>query len=285
MFLQRDTPSSVMYSDLRSYGGLSNKEAAAILLSARLTASGKAPRDRIESRTYLSRDIVHARPNSVNPSIFADFYASSQTICSRIVNHRGGRKATSEILAHYTGPAADLMAKALTAYSLDANVYLNEVTRIQSVRLRSERDRPLLAIMLFCVTGCLADATEATRVIEEFAHHKLAQDLATVSVDVDSDCERELVASSLGLLRMHGNVALPPRASTAAKGVYRRQFGHWSRCYHGSRRRRLASSRASLVRRGALALRRPGIHQRHHHRLRYRSLCTLRRAPTRATRA
>ena len=209
MFVVRDTPSTVLYADLRSYGGIKNADAARILLSAKIGPGGKSPRDRIESRTFLSREVVHVSPDKVYPSIFGDLFASTQTLYARVLTKAGGAQALQDVIAHYSGSAAYLMATSLTDYNLDAQLYRNEVTRLMQVRLRTERDRPLLLFMLFCITGCLADPTSAVRMIEDFAHNKLTQDLATVSVNLDDGAD-DGSQTSLGLLRIVGNVAQPP---------------------------------------------------------------------------
>lgn len=46
------TPSSYMYSDLRSFGGITNKEAASELLTDQTPCGNGAPRDRINERTF-----------------------------------------------------------------------------------------------------------------------------------------------------------------------------------------------------------------------------------------
>lgn len=68
-----ETPSSYMFSDLRTFGGITNKEAAKELLTSETSYGGAAPRDRINERTFLSRQIVHATPNNVHPEFFTDF--------------------------------------------------------------------------------------------------------------------------------------------------------------------------------------------------------------------
>lgn len=46
------TPSSYMYSDLRSFGGITNKDAASELLTDRTVCGNSAPRDRINERPF-----------------------------------------------------------------------------------------------------------------------------------------------------------------------------------------------------------------------------------------
>jgi len=220
LLLSRETPSSVLYADLRSYGGITNKDAARTLLSANITAGGKAPRDRIESRTYLSREVVHVSPKNVNPTIFADFYGSTQTLCSRVVSHVGGQDPYASVTRHYANDAAAKMCSVLASYGLDEQLYRNECARLMRVRLKSERDRHLLLFMLFCITGCLADIRNATVYVEDFAHQKLALDLATVSVDVDTpEVGSTVEDSALGLLRLVGNSAQPPILSLNPGGT------------------------------------------------------------------
>lgn len=222
MVEQFDTPSSVVYADLRTFGGISNKEAARILLSAKVAAGGKTPRDRIESRTYLSREVVHVLPTMVNPSIYGEFSSSTQTIYARLKSRVGkGLEGERMIAAHYGVDAVDSICGSLDAYGLDTQIYRNEVARLRSVRLRSEHDRGLLLLMLFCIAGCLANPREATIEVEKFARNMLAQDLATMTADAYRSREADGTPRgpvSLGLLRLIDGVAKPPIHRLNPKG-------------------------------------------------------------------
>lgn len=215
MLLTGRTPSSVMYDDLRLYGGISNKDAARILLSARISAGGKSPRDRIESKTFLSREIVHVRPDRVDPYIFADFRSSTKTICARIVKHLGGSRDL--VAEHYAGEAARAMAATLVLHGLDGQLYLNETARLEGTHFARETDRTTLLVMLFCTTGCLADPRNAVEIIEEYARHRLSQDLATFSISEDYRNYED--ASSLGLLRVEGDVAVSQVVTLSPEGT------------------------------------------------------------------
>ena len=151
---QGETPSSVMFDDLRTFGGISNQDAARVLLSARVTAGRRAPRDLAESRSRLSREVVHVVPSKVNPGNYADFHSSTLTISSMLVNHIGGAGAHRAIVEHYAGVAAEKMCAVLEAYGMDPNVYRNECDRLVRARLRMEKDRHVLLVMLFCIAGC-----------------------------------------------------------------------------------------------------------------------------------
>ena len=215
MIFSSKTPSSVMYDDLRLYGGISNKDAARILLSARIAAGGKAPRDRVDSKTYLSREIVHVRPDRVDPYIFADFHSSTRTICTRIVRRIGGSR--DAVVAHYARDAAHAMASTLVLHGLDGQLYLNESARLEGTHLAREANRATLLVMLFCATGCLADPRSAVEVVEEYARHRLAQDLATFSISTERDNSGD--SSSLGLMRVEGDVAVSQVVPLSSAGT------------------------------------------------------------------
>lgn len=215
-----ETPSSAMYGDLRKFGGISNVDAARILLSSRIGSGGLSPRDRVSSPTFLSRNVVHVRPKDVNPQVFADFDSSSQTICGRILAHNGHNRVL--VADHYSSDAALLMGEALANNGCPSDVYMNEVKRLVLARLRQESDRATLLVMLFCTTGCLADPHAATMLVEEFARHKLAEDVATLSSDVDAVTRGVQGGGDgpkpIGLLRVIDGAAQPPIAPLNPNG-------------------------------------------------------------------
>lgn len=65
--MKRETPSAVMFDDLRRFGGITNRDAAWLLLNSKPTNEGKSLRDRVDSRTFLSRTIVHSEPGAIHP--------------------------------------------------------------------------------------------------------------------------------------------------------------------------------------------------------------------------
>ena len=211
--MEGETPSSVMYADLRYFGGITNKDAARMLLSPKVSYGGRAPRDRVDERTFLSREVVHVMPDRVNPSLFADFSLSSQDICARMTS-RLGANAHDRIISHYANVASDAMQDVLLYHRRDATLYRNEVARIMGVSLRREQDRAVLLLMLFCATGCLGDARDSVRIVESFSHAQLAFDMGTVvagtrfSFSTTGDAHDAL--QSLGLLRVVDGAVRPP---------------------------------------------------------------------------
>ena len=203
------TPSSVLYTDLKQYGKISNKNAALLLLSTKKGPGGKSPRDLIGNRPVLSRDVVNVAHDNVDPNNYGNFYLSCQTLYSRVLKNVGGTKASGEVLTHYGDPAANKMISSLLAYNRNAQLYRNELIRLSRIRLQKEGNRPLLLFMLFCITGCLGDPAAAVWKVENFARSTLADNLATVLTASLQSMEHE-ATSSLGLIRIIDGRLRPP---------------------------------------------------------------------------
>ena len=162
------TPSSYMYADLRSFGGISNKAAASDLLTEHTLYGNAVLRDRINERTFLSRQIVHATPDRAHPEFFADFHKSAQTITSKIVSNLGRPTAYDEVIHHYGEVASRGMAALLDKYSLDGNLYANGVHRINVSPMTKTHDKAVLLVMMFVVAGCLANPELAIEITRSF---------------------------------------------------------------------------------------------------------------------
>ncbi len=200
-----ETPSSYLFADLRTFGGITNKEAALELLSHEINYGSSSPRERITDRTFLSRQIVHAKPAQVHPELYTDFIQSAQTITGKIVSNLDTAQAQEAIVAHYGGPAANTMAALLAHYSLDGNLYLNAVNRINAASFPTLSDKAVLLVMLFLICGCLANPSAAVKTAREFMEQKLAFTFTTLKPQLT---EQELIAGQtdspvrLGVIRI-----------------------------------------------------------------------------------
>lgn len=217
-----------MFADLRSFGGLTNREAARILLSDSVSFGGKTPRSRVDERTFLSRQIVHAMPGQNQQALFADFFHSSQTIGNAIASRlKDSSDSRRLLIEHYSGPAAEQMRQTLDLFDLDGTLYANAVKRVLAAGFHSEADRATLLVMLFVTTGCLGDPRSAVDVVERFVEYKLAMDVGTVEMGVGRDDPSESADKpskqevQLGLLRVAGDVVRPPiyPLSCSARGT------------------------------------------------------------------
>ena len=216
------TPGSYLYEDLRRNARLSNREAARILLSDRPIYAGRSPRDRIVERTFLSRDVVHVAPDSVNPAIFADFSQSAQVITARLVRALGGGDgAYAQVVERYGGETAQQMAVILNAYGRDGRIYTNMVMRLRSASLQRRNDRAVLLVMAFVAVGCLADPRSASTIVERFTRSHLAMDLGTMVSGTPQRGGTVITNSAtdqLGLVRVVDGAVRPPIYRLPADG-------------------------------------------------------------------
>ena len=68
--MDNETPSRVMYDDLKTFGHISRKDVAQILLSDRVVAGGRSLRTRaLEDPTYVTRYICDATPGALSARI------------------------------------------------------------------------------------------------------------------------------------------------------------------------------------------------------------------------
>lgn len=199
------TPSAVLYADLKRFGRISNYEAARLLLSDEPSeGGGPSPRSRVEDRTYLSRQVVNAAPGQLAESSFADFSRSSQAIISRLVAARGntpdGRAALER---HYALDAPGAMLRALEGAGIDANVCRNLRDRIMLRTDVTDYQRLSLLVLLFVVTGCLADPGQAVRHVTDFVERRLRLRPGTSEVELGRGAGCQAAAeTTLGLMRV-----------------------------------------------------------------------------------
>ena len=202
------TPSSYMYADLRSFGGISNKAAAIDLLTEQTLYGNAVLRDRINERTFLSRQIVHATPDRVHPEFFSDFHKSAQTITSKIVSNLERPTAYDEVIHHYGEVASRGMAALLKKYSLDGNLYANAVHRINVSPMTETHDKAVLLVMMFVVTGCLANPELAIETTRSFMKKNMPFTFSTLRptmTDPDTLSEQPDKQTKLGLIRLSGD--------------------------------------------------------------------------------
>ena len=152
-----ETPCSVLYNDIRSFGGLKHLEIARMLINGKSYLGSTLLEKCSSNRSYLTRYIVHRKPDQCAPSIYSDFTVTtlnlSSAICSKL---GGGESAYRAIAEHYRGPAANEMMSALASYKLDSRLYANALNRIDNFDGNAVREKSTLYLMLFVATGALA---------------------------------------------------------------------------------------------------------------------------------
>lgn len=213
-----DTPSSVMYADLKAHARLSNRETARLLLNGDFLSGGTPIRDRVDvDRTFLSREVVHALPGEIPAEAFGDIAQAALSIAARAASKADAGPAESDAAAcldaHYRGPAARAMREALDACGADGTAYGNAVEQISRIPLERERDRGTLLLMLFLATGCLGEPARAANVVEGYLASRLSTEMHTTETGVGTGTLEVPVAAApvrLGLMRVIDGLVKPP---------------------------------------------------------------------------
>ena len=200
-----ETPSSVMYADLRAFAGLSNRDVAHAILSDAPAAGGKIPRLRVDDKTFLSRSVVHVRPSEVRSDLFADFLQTIPSLAARIIKAQGTRPT----LDHYRGEACCAMCRALSDYHINQQAYRNVVSQVMLTGAQ-EDDQALLLIMLFVSCGSLADPLAAGDLVRTYGSQRLGISFDTQASEVAGETPIAPKPTGLGLLRIVDGIAKPP---------------------------------------------------------------------------
>lgn len=182
-----NSPSSVMYAELKALG-INNRDAATILLDVDTKFGTGKLRARIESRSQLSRSIVHVPPGELDASLFRDYSKSVPRIVHRVLDgleKRRSEDAVAFIVDTFSGSAAEAMQKALIAYGIDSSAYRNALFRISQLEEVEIADKAELYVMLFVVTGCTGDPSEAAHAVTRATIETFKTDFKTPKVTVD----------------------------------------------------------------------------------------------------
>ena len=109
-----ETPCSVLYNDIRSFGGLKHLEIARMLINGNSYLGSTLLEKCSSNRSYLTRYIVHREPDQCAPGIYNDLTVSTLNLAAAISNKLGGgERAYREISEHYGGPRYDVDSRRL----------------------------------------------------------------------------------------------------------------------------------------------------------------------------
>ena len=207
---RKTTPSSIMYAELKRFG-LSNRDAATILLNTQLTFDGQPLQARINESSQLSRRIVHTDPGDIPRGLFNNFHISCPRIArllldtQSVTNFNGDISRTAtELLGTLTTRSSKQMLQALDENGIDNSVYRNIATYINCADLSDDAERFVLQLMMFIVTGCLGNPKTASIIVVDYATEILGADFQTAQTVVSAVAQpAELqVNPILGLVRI-----------------------------------------------------------------------------------
>ena len=183
-------PSSVLYATLKSCG-ISNRDAAALLLDAHSPFAGRDIDAVLNNKPLLSRRIVHAAPGSIPTSCFEDFTASVPKLATRVlerysVDHCKGdlQVATRVLVDDELAQGHANMTKALGEHGANAASYQEAPARIEQFNLPDTHGLTTLHLMALVVAGCTADGQQALANVAAYALDELDAEANTAKTGV-----------------------------------------------------------------------------------------------------
>jgi hypothetical protein len=212
MVLDIETPSEVMYSCLKQFGGIKNVELANTLFSKTFMYGGVPIVERLGERTLVSRTIARAAPGDFPEGAFRPFHESAQIVYSRIASRYPGAHGREKILGYFTGEACDRMGDCLQNLGLNDMLYRNMTDRLSQLDLVSIGDKLMLLVMQFIATGALGNPSRAAKLTQEYVRMISVANFAT---DVVREGEplpehAEQLGVRLGLCRLiDGKMRMP----------------------------------------------------------------------------
>jgi len=221
--MEKPTPLNVMFEAFKTFGPLSYKKLATIILSDRPIFEGRSPRSRVSDRTWVSRYLVNAPIGIVYDSFFDDFEYSAHSVVATLKSRHELNHTADQIFKFFgEGAALKAMKQALDAYDLNSSIYQNVLDRIMQLKEERESVALLLLMMQFLATGCLNNARKAADYTLNYAKNTLDGGFNTTLMIGDSrrtDKSKDEV--NLCLIRMrNGRLSGKPfRLNTSEEGT------------------------------------------------------------------
>ncbi|MBR3327592.1 MAG: FHA domain-containing protein [Atopobiaceae bacterium] len=208
---RKGSPSSVMYAQLKEFG-ISNRDAARLLLNTSLTFDGRMLGSRIDDSSQLSRRIVHTAPEELPQSLFNNFAEACTVIERRILQRLAASalssdmdRARRELQTILEVECVPQMTLALRSFGMDSSLYNDVVIYIQNLRLAREEDRTFLHLLLFVVTGCVGNPRISSRIVTDYATDVLGAEYHTAPTQFGMGQKTALPsATRIGLVRVTG---------------------------------------------------------------------------------
>ena len=93
-----ETPCSVLYNDIRSFGGLKRLEIARMLINGNSYLGSTLLEKCSSNRSYLTRYIVHRKPDQCAPAIYSDFTVTTLNLSAAICSKLGGGESAYQAI-------------------------------------------------------------------------------------------------------------------------------------------------------------------------------------------
>ncbi len=221
------TPCGVLFSLLKTHGGISHRELADLMLSERPLPNGRTPRDLARDRSWLSRNVVHAPVGTLQQRYFCDYGSAAARVMSRLRSKRGRAMSAEDIVAVLMGEPGRAMDVALERCHEDAKLYRNALGRLAGGEGLTPGERAESALVLFVTTGCTADVRSSVAYAMDYVRTTLGRRAGTPTVGTVAPADERACASRpglktrLGLIRVEGGYVAgdPHWLSDSPEGV------------------------------------------------------------------
>ena len=204
------TPCGVLFSLLKTHGGISHRELADLILSERPLPNGRTPRDLARDRSWLSHNVVHAPAGTLQQRFFRDFGSAAVRVMSRLRSRRGRAMTAEEIAAVLVGGPGHAMDAALERCHEDARLYRNALGRLAGGAGLAPGERAEAALVLFVAAGCTADVRTSVAYAMDYVRTALGRRAETPTVGAVATADagphevRLEPATRFGLIRVKG---------------------------------------------------------------------------------
>ncbi len=181
-----ETPCSVLDNDIRSFGGLKHLEIARMLINGNSYLGSTLLEKCSSNRSYLTRYIVHRKPDQCAPSIYSDFTVTTLNLSSAIrskprrrrVRLSGNRRA----LSRSGRQRNDVGSRQLQAGQ--PPICKCPQSQLDNFDGNAVREKSTLYLMLFVATGALADPVQGVTTVERFCASKTGGHFGTTETTV-----------------------------------------------------------------------------------------------------
>lgn len=206
------TPLEALYALFKGEFGLSHRAFSELILSDRPFQNGATPQQMAANTSWLSRYVVHAPADSLQPRLFADFPASARRVHSHLIQlGRSDRDVFAAIFA------SDLMPRALCDVDQSGLVYRNALARLEPLPADLDAVKARAALLLTISAGCTANVGLAVDLASSYIRSdgrvqgRLTPSPIPVPARAAAPATPEQAPDSIGLIRLvDGRVASNP---------------------------------------------------------------------------
>lgn len=214
----QETPCFVVFDFLKREASVNYKDFATVLFNKNAKL-GKVPLiNRLEDKTFMSRQVVRLRPGEMSKNMFDDFSLSSTFAWNELKRVAGDEFTSSDErtkLAYkkLVDVGVPQMNEVLKTYRLKDKAFMNVVIAVANMQQLSLGSKGSLIMLLFVATGCTGDVSYAVDLtIEEMNMQGAVMKTAQFNEDdyTTESLKEEDFDAGLTLFRIKNSVMVTP---------------------------------------------------------------------------